>query len=104
MNSSDLKLKPENFLFSAQLYPPKSHYKFHMRLGRAFPATKSQAKFFIQNGIHLDVLNSADITIIEKLLRKHNFKGDYKYTKSKTWVRLQNINALYLALKIEFDL
>jgi len=102
MNASELNLKNQSFTFSCNIHNAKSHYKFLMNIGRVFPTTKPQAKHFISNGICLDVLNSRDVVIIEELLNKHGFIGEYKYTKSKTWVRLQNNTDLHKALKLEY--
>lgn len=75
-----------------------------MRCGAVFPSTKAQAKYFVSQDICLDVLNFEDVQKVESILNKHGFAGDYKYTKSKTWVRLQNTSDLHKALKIEFNL
>ncbi len=104
MKSFELNLKEENYTFSANTYPARSHYKFLMRLGRVFPTTKAQAKYFLSEGVCLDVLNCRDVEIIEELLNKHGFIGDYKYTKSEQWVRLQNDSDLHEALKKEYKI
>jgi hypothetical protein len=104
MKVSELNLENVSYTMSANTYSARRHYKFTMKLGRVFPTTKEQAKFFISQGICLDVLNSTDVQIVESMLNKHGFFGDYKYTKSKTWVRLENGQDLHVALKKEFSL
>lgn len=94
----------DSFTMSANTYAAKSHYKFIMRLGRCVPTTRAQAKYFILQGVVLDVLNNKDVEILETIMNKHGFAGDYKYTKSKHWVRLQNTNDLCAAIKKEYAL
>ena len=103
MKAHELNLKKDGYFFSCNPQPAKSHYKFTMRIGRCFPSTKAQAKYFVSQGICLDVLNFEDVEKVESILNKHGFEGDYKYTKSKTWVRLQNFTDLHKALKKEFS-
>lgn len=104
LKASELTLPNAGYTMSMNIYPPKSHYKFTMRLGRAFPNTSAQAKYFISKGICLDVLNSTDVKLLEQFLNKYGFEGKYRYTKSKTFVRLQNDLDLYNAIKIAFNL
>ena len=104
MTATEINLKKDGYYFNCNTYPARSHYKFIMRLGRVFPTTKAQARYFIAKGIVLDVLNGDDVEKVETMLNKHGFEGNYKFTKSKTWVRLQNTNDLYQALKKEFEL
>ena len=89
------------YFFNANEY--KGHYKFIMGLGCCFPATKAQAKHFVKEGICLDVLNNMDVDKVEKVLNEAGFVGEYKFTKSKTWVRLQNNGDLHKALRVKFD-
>lgn len=103
MKASELNLKKDGYNFNCNTYKAGSHYKFIMRLGRCFPSTQAQAKYFISEGICLDVLNGDDVEKVEAILNKHGFEGDYKFTKSKTWVRLQNNSDLHKALKLEFN-
>lgn len=79
-------------------------YKQSMRWGSVFPSTKAQAKFFIKERIQMGVLNNKDVERIEYLLNKHGFSGEYKYTKSREWVRLVNYNDLYSALEKEYNI
>lgn len=99
MTTKEFQLPAENFTMSANYYAPRSHYKFIMSLSRVFPCTREQAKNFVQ----LDVLNSKDVEIVEAMLNKHGFVGAYKFTKSETWVRLQNNSDLIKALKLEYN-
>lgn len=102
MKATEIKLKAEGFNMSANTYAGKSHYKLTMKIGRVFPSTPAQAKFFIKEQVSLSVLNADDVQKVEALLNKYGFEGEYKSTKSKTWVRLQNNEDLYKALKSEY--
>jgi len=104
MKASEINLKKQGYAFNCNNYKARTHYKFIMSLGRCFPSTKPQAKYFIQENIHLDVLNVDDVEVIESILNKHGFTGEYKYTKSQIWVRLQNHSDLYSALKLEYNI
>lgn len=104
MKANEINLKKQGFTFSANTYASKSHYKLLMKLGRVFPTTNAQARCFVTKGLRMDVLNMNDVEIIENLLNKHGFSGDYKFTKSKTWVRLKNNQDLISALKKEYSL
>lgn len=104
MKAIELNLAKENFTMSCNTYAPKSHYKYVMSLGRVFPTTSAQAKYFLASGSSFDILNSKDVEIIESLLNKHGFKGNYQYTKSKTWVRLTNVCDFEKALKKEYNI
>ena len=104
MKANELNLEKEGYNFNCNIVKKRSHYTFLMTLGRCFPTTRNQAKYFVKNQIVLDVLNYEDVEMIEKLLNKYGFEGDYKYTKSKYWVRLRNHDDLYKALKLEFNL
>lgn len=102
MRHQELNLKIETTPFSATPRNPREHYKTLMLAGCGFPTTKAQAQFFVRNKVQFDVLNSADVSLIEYFLQKHGFEGDYKHTKSGAWVRLQNHSDFYAALKKEF--
>jgi hypothetical protein len=104
MKSSQITFKGESTTTtsSAMTMPHGSHYKFLMGLGRVLPSTTAQARHFLSKGLGLDVLNSKDVEVVEVLLNKHGFEGDYKYTKSKNWVRLQNVIYLHEALQREY--
>lgn len=104
MKANELNLPEVRYTMSMNIYPPKSHYKFVMGLGRVFPNSIAQAKFFISKGIHLDVLNAKDVSLLENFLNKYGFEGKYKYTKSKQFVRLVNWLDLEQALKIAYNL
>lgn len=104
MKSSELKLKKDGYKFNCKSYKAGSHYKALMLLGRLLPCTQPQAKYFISNKVQLSVLNGDDVEKLESVLNKHGFEGSYKYTKSKTWVRIQNHEDLYKALKLEFNI
>ena len=102
MKASKLKLEKTGYNFSTNTYSAGSHYKFIMKIGRCLPSTKAQAKYFISEGICLDVLNADDVEKVESILNKHGFSGDYRYTKSKRFVRLQNDVDLHVALGMEY--
>jgi hypothetical protein len=102
--ASELNLPEVRYTMSMNIYPPKSHYKFTMQLGRVFPNSTAQAKFFISKGICLDVLNAKDVCLLENFLNRYNFEGKYRYTKSKQFVRLVNWLDLEQALKIAYNL
>lgn len=104
MKATEINLKKDGHKFSCNVYPAKSHYTFLMDLGRVFPTTKRQAIRFISKGVCLDVLNFDDVEMIETLLNKHGYCGNYQYTKSKNWVRLISHNLLYDALKKEYSI
>lgn len=105
MKANELVEMPnDRFTMSVNFYPAKSHYKQTMLLGRAFPTTATQARFFISKGVCLDVLTRQDVELLERFLNKHGFEGKYRYTKSKLFARLQNDYDLHLALKKEFGL
>lgn len=87
---------------SASSYPSGSHIALLFTLGRVLPATKAQAKSFISKTNSMDVLNADDVESIESLMNKHGFEGEYKATKSGTWVRLQNMSDLKKAVKLEY--
>lgn len=90
----------ENYYFSTTEHT--GHYKFLMSMGRYFPCNKNQAIFFVKNRIVLSVLNSKDVEKVESVLNEAGLEGDYRYTKSNIWVRLQNHEDLYKALRVKF--
>lgn len=104
LKANELSLPETQYTISMNTYSPKSHYKFLMGLGRVFPNTPTQAKYFISKGICLDVLNSTDVKLLEQFLNKYGFEGKYRYTKSKTFARLQNNLDLHRAIKIAFGI
>lgn len=102
MTSTQIKLQKQGYTFNANIYSRRN--TLLMMLGRQFPATKAQAEYFIKNNCTMDVLNYDDVQIVESLLNKHGLAGDYKYTKSESWVRLLNHDDLEHALKLEYSL
>lgn len=91
----------DNFVFNTK--ESTGQYKFVMGFGRRLPATKAQAKHFVKEGICLDVLNNIDVERVEKILNDAGFVGEYQYTKSKRWVRLQNNGDLHKAIRVKFE-
>ena len=104
MKLTELNLEKQGFYMSCNVRLLRSHYRSLMKLGRVFPTTKSQADYFIKNNITLDVLNMDDVILIENLMNKHGFEGNYKRTKSASWVRLKNHDDLYTALINEYSI
>ena len=102
LKANELTLPQVNYTMSMNVYPSKSHYKMGMKLGRVFPSTTTQAKYFLSQGVCLDVLNAKDVEHLEQFLNKYGFEGKYEYTKSKQFVRLNNHYDLYEAIKMEF--
>lgn len=100
MKANEVKLEGINMVnFNAK---PGSHYKIAMHMGRVFPSTRAQAIEFIRSGAVLNVLCGKDVEMIEKFLNKHGYQGEYRYTKSRAFVRLQNNRDLYKAIASEF--
>lgn len=104
MKASQLTIAKQGFTMSANIHPAKSHINLLITLGRIFPTTSAQAKKFISNTSSMDVLNADDVELIEKLMTKHGFEGEYKSTKSGQWVRLMNIKDLKSAFKKEYSI
>ena len=104
MKASEINLKKEGFLSNVNVCPPRSHYKFLMSLGRVFPTTKAQAVTFINMGVLPDAYNMDDVEFVEKELSPYGFIGEYKYTKSRRWVRLVNLADMHNALRKKYGL
>lgn len=100
MKASEIQLQKSGYKMSCNVKPARSHYKHIMMMGRVFPTNAAQARSFT----HLDVLNADDVEVVEQLLNKHGLEGDYIYTKSKHWVRLDNLMQLRAALKAEYGI
>lgn len=103
MKATELNLEKVEY---TMLYNPKAgeHVSALIRLGRLFPKTAAQAKKVISKGIQPDAMNIKDVENMELLLNKHGMSGEYKYTKSKSWVRIDNFGDFFKALKLEFNL
>jgi hypothetical protein len=99
MKAQEIKLQKTGYNFNANCFPRGSHVSLLLSIGRCFPTCKSQAIKWQS----FDVLNYEDVQIIENLLNKHGFIGNYKETKSGNWVRLVNQNDFKLALKKEYN-
>lgn len=102
MRYEEIKGCESNF-GSLSVFKSGRHYEGAMSLGRFFPTTAAQAKRFIKDG-RLDVLYKKDAAMIDEIMRKHGFEGDYCYTKSKQWVRLQNLSQFKAALAKEYGI
>jgi hypothetical protein len=99
MTKEQIKLEKQGYNFNCNQFTKGSHVANLLLIGRCFPTCKTQAKKWT----NFCVLNLDDVEVIEILLNKHNLKGNYKYTKSKFWVRLINENDFKLALKKEYN-
>lgn len=87
------------------LYVPKDreHISTLIALGSIFPSTQAQAKKVCKGG-DLDVLYNTDVeNLIEPLLNRHGFKGEYILTKSGRFCRLVNQLDFKKSLKLEFN-
>ena len=104
MKKQDINLEYQGFFFNATEKKAGQHYKFLMELGRVFPTTAPQSRYFIDNNLKLDVLNRNDVDRVEALLNEFGFEGDYRYTSTKRWVRLVNHDALYKALEAKYNI
>lgn len=102
MKASDINLKQVGYNMSCNIHPKGTNYKESMNRGNAFPCSKAQARYFNSNKLTLDAMNGYDVLRAEQMLNKHGFEGKYRYTKSKSWVRLQNHDDLRAALKKEY--
>jgi hypothetical protein len=102
MKASEVKLKDDGFRFNTRIFQSRSHYKDLMRSGKVLPHTKAQVRYFVSNKVSLGVLNLGDVKVVEDILARNGFSGDYKYTKNKVWVRLQNPEHLIEAFKLEY--
>ena len=103
MNVLELKLEADGFRFNTNERKSGQHYKWLMKMGRFIPTTQAQAREFVRMGCSLSVLNYEDVQYVEELLNRNGFVGNYKYTKSKRWVRLINSEDLRDALKNEYN-
>ena len=102
MKAKEINLLKEGFLYSSKTYPKGSHCKYLYGWGRALPSCKSQMKTFLKYFTQMEVLNKDDVEHIESILNEYGLEGEYKYTKSKQWVRLINNTDLLKALKTKF--
>lgn len=81
---------------------PRQHgSKFLISMGRLWPTTKAQVKYFVKERIFLDVIGLKDACNIEVVLNKYGKKGIYKLTKGKNWCRLENQGDLFECFKKE---
>ena len=100
------EIKSDSTVNMIYRHEPGTHYSFLMSLGRVIPMSKAQAETFYKmyrKNAPMSVMTLKDVTdYIEPILNKHGFEGEYKYTKSKQYVRLQNTSDLAVAFKNEF--
>jgi hypothetical protein len=104
MNASDIILDAQSFIFSTNERSSGQHYKYLMDLGRILPTTKAQARYFVANRCKFDALNIVDVERVEAIFSEFGGAGEYKYTGSRRWVRLVNIEAFYEVLKLKYNL
>lgn len=88
-----------------EILKPNSHYK-HYISGNAviMPSTAAQAKWMIQKGFKLGLLNEEDANFIVGYMGSFGFKARFTPSKSGRWVRLQNHNDLYKCFKAKFKI
>ena len=104
MKANEIILEVQNFTFSTNERRSGQHYKYLMGLGRILPTTRAQARYFITNRCKFDALNIVDVERIEAIFCKFGGAGEYKYTGSRRWVRLVNIEAFYEVLRMKYNL
>ena len=104
MKANEIILDAQNFIFSTNERRSGQHYKYLMDLCRILPTTKAQARYFVANRCKFDVLNIVDVERIESIFAEFGGTGEYKYTGSRRWVRLINIEAFYEVLKLKYNL
>ena len=104
MKASEIILEAQNFIFNTNERRRGQHYKYLMDLGRILPTTKSQARYFVVNRCKFDVLNIVDVDRVEAIFSEFGGAGEYKYTDSRRWVRLVNVEAFYDVLKVKYNL
>ena len=81
-------------IFDIETKPRKHEQYFLMQLGRKFPATLAHAKYWIKNELKFDVISDNNLLNAKMYFDKINFTPEYKFTKSKTFVRLVNSDGL----------
>jgi hypothetical protein len=97
------QIKCNSQVTSLWVAKPNRHICNALSLGRVFPTTKAQAMRVYSRG-SFDVLYLLDVdTLIEPLLNKHGFAGDYNLTKSNRFCRLNNFADFKKALKAEYN-
>lgn len=104
MKASEIILDAQSFTFSTNVRRNGQHYKYLMALGRILPTNRAQARYFVANRCKFDALNIVDVERVEAIFREFGGAGAYKYTSSRRWVRLVNIEAFYEVLKIKYNL
>lgn len=104
MNANEIILDAQNFIFSTNERRSGQHYKYLMNLGRILPTTRAQARYFVANRCKFDALNIVDVERVEAIFCEFGGTGKYKYTGSRRWVRLVNIEAFYEVLKMKYNL
>ena len=104
MQASEIILEAQDFIFSTNERRSGQHYKYLMDLGCILPTTRAQARYFVANRCKFDVLNIVDVERLEGIFSKFGGAGEYKYTGSRRWVRLVNVEAFYEVLKMKYNL
>ena len=102
MKATEIKLEQNGY---NMMYVQKSkgeHNGFSIKMGKLIPTHKAQALKVARAGVAPDVLNLNDVKLIEEVMNEFGFKGKYKYTKSKAWVRLQNYTEWHKALIMKY--
>lgn len=87
-----------------QIMAPRSHYKFLMRLGRVIPSDKAQAKYFLSEGLCLDMFTGVDARYIHEMMKEQGLEALFVFTKNKQFIRLVNDYDFRSALKSKYGL
>lgn len=102
MKATEIKLEQNGYNMMYVQKTKGEHNSLSITLGRLIPTHKAQALKVARAGISPDVLNMNDVRLIEEVMNEFGFEGRYKYTKSKSWVRLQNYTDWHSALKLKY--
>ena len=82
----------------------KQGQKFLMQLGRKLPSNLNHAKFWIKNGCVFDLIGTHDIRPFAAYCEMIGFQPTFKFTKSQTFVRLENVYDFHTAIKQYFNI
>lgn len=97
--------KDNDQLYKGQWLATRKHGEhgagFLITLGKLWPETPRQIKNFLKERCCLDVIGLKDACLIESLLNKYGYLGEYKFTKGKNWVRLANQSYLFASFSNE---
>lgn len=77
MDANEIILEAQSFIFSTNERRSGQHYKYLMDLGRIFPTTRAQARYFIANRCKFGVLNIVDVKRVEAIFNEFGRVGEY---------------------------